>query len=615
IFKYELEDLGMAPDNMQEMSKESLLRSLQDILLESAKQGIRTIVIIDEAQEIPENTLEELRLLSNLETDKAKLLQIMLVGQLELEEKLNQDNFKQLHQRITIRYRLETLTLDETVNYIHHRLKVAGGGNINRFSLAIIKQIHRLTNGVPRIINTLCERSLMAAFVDGKSSVNREHLHNAMQSLECNTSGTAGSNSKKQLVFFLFMALILAGIAMYFSHAPFQKLIHLKTGQLAAIWHTKIMDRTAPAKQDTVERTVKDIDTAGGDTHLNSGQQKEETEVIQPAAKPIPVDSHNEIVHGQNAQQDEKKKQEPEDLAVSQPAVMSVGPANKPDKETPGNSASATGETPEEMTSNRNEASIANQQPIPERIKNLVALPPGWRSITIQPKKKKVLLFQSDSSVPVRELSLPAGITPEDGIYLLGQDKGKPFLFSHRSFFAWQVNQSLADWLWFQFMDDQSPPVIPVIVSSSDPEQLPKQQELSTLQAMVKNWAAAFDQKNIQKLMSYYDDSLVTYRLFRNSPTVKSHAEVLARKKEIFEKNKAVSLQISDPACIVNSEDPSRAMAFFYQRFISSSYRDTGIKVLYFRKTGANTSNRPEWVITGRLWLPVQEEKEKAGLI
>ena len=623
LFKVILEDLGLAPDNMQEMSKESLLRSLQDILLKSAKQGIRTVVIIDEAQEIPEKTLEELRLLSNLETNKAKLLQIILVGQLELEEKLNQDNFKQLHQRITIRYRIDTLTLDETVNYIHHRLKVAGGGNISRFSLAIIKQIHTLTNGVPRIINTLCERSLMAAFVDGKSSVSREHLHNAMLSLECNTSGTAG-NSMKKLVFFLFMALITAGIAMYFTHDPFQKLIQHKTGQLAALWQTKIMDYTAPAKQDTVERTVKDIDAAGGDTPLNSGQQEDGTEIVQPVAKPIHEGTHSKIVHGQDAQQEEEKKHDSEDLKVQKqtevseeygyPAVMSTEPSNKPEQETPGNSASASsGETPEEMTANKNGASLADQQPIPERIKNLVALPPGWRSITIQSTKKKVLLFQSDSSRPVKELALPAGITLEDGIYLLGQDKGTPFLFSHRSFFAWQVDQSLADWLSFLFMDDQSPPVIPVIVSSTEPEQSPKQIDPSTAQAMVKNWAAAFGQKNIQELMSYYDDSLITYRLLRNSPTVKSHAEVAAQKKELFEKNKAVSLQISEPACMVNNDDPSRAIAIFYQRFISSLYRDTGIKVLYLRKTGANTSNRPKWVITGRLWLPAQEEKKKAA--
>ncbi|MCK5794758.1 MAG: hypothetical protein KAH12_08620, partial [Anaerolineales bacterium] len=499
--------------------------------------------------------------------------------------------------------------------------------------------------GVPRIINTLCERSLMAAFVDGKSSVNREHLHNAMQSLECNTSGTAGSNSRKQLVFFLFMALILAGIALYFSHAPFQKLIQHTTGQLAALLPTKKPDQTDPAKQKSVETTVKGIstpsatlqtekndqsgsadsadhesvvvtviDTADEDTLLSS-EQDEGTEVAQPAAEPTAQGSHSETVHKQNnGLQEEKKKRNSENSTVQEhSAVISAEPSNQPDQETPENSAPATGESPDNATSNKNGVSSADRQLLSEETQNLVTLPPGWRSITIQPKKKKVLLFQSDSSAPVRELALPAGITLEDGIYLLGQDKGTPFLFSHRSFFAWQVDQSLADWLWFLFMDDQSPPVIPVIVSSSEPEQSPKQMELSTAQAMVKNWAAAFDQKNIQELMSYYDDSLITYRLLRNSPTVKSHAEVAAQKKELFEKNKAVSLQISEPACMVNNDDPSRAIAIFYQRFISSLYRDTGIKVLYLRKTGANTSNRPEWVITGRLWLPAQEEKEKAA--
>ena len=216
--------------------------------------------------------------------------------------------------------------------------------------------------------------------------------------------------------------------------------------------------------------------------------------------------------------------------------------------------------------------------------------------------------------MPVKELALPKGTTLENGIYLLGQEKDRPFLFNHRSFFAWQVEQSLADWLWLQCTDDQSPPVLPVIVGpSAQTQRVTEQDDLSSVQTMVRNWAAAFDQKNLEELMHYYDDSLLTYRLFRNSPVVESRMEIAALKDEIFKKNKAISLQISEPACIVSSEDPKQAMAFFYQRFISSSYRDTGIKVLYLRKTGSNTSNRdkPPWVITGRLWLPAEDEKKK----
>jgi len=114
-------------DEIEQMSKEKLLRLFRDNLLENAARGIKTIIIIDEAQNLPKETLEELRMLSNLESDKEKLLQIILVGQLEFEELLKHDDMKQLAQRISIRYRLQPLSADETGGYVRHRLEVAGG--------------------------------------------------------------------------------------------------------------------------------------------------------------------------------------------------------------------------------------------------------------------------------------------------------------------------------------------------------------------------------------------------------------------------------------------------------------------------------------------------------
>ncbi|MDY6852120.1 MAG: AAA family ATPase, partial [Thermodesulfobacteriota bacterium] len=106
LLKVILEDLGLSPLKMEEKTKEELLRFFRDILLEKAQKGVTTVLIIDEAQNLPNDTLEELRLLSNLETEKKKLLQIILVGQVELEEKLRNPELRQLDQRITIRYRL-----------------------------------------------------------------------------------------------------------------------------------------------------------------------------------------------------------------------------------------------------------------------------------------------------------------------------------------------------------------------------------------------------------------------------------------------------------------------------------------------------------------------------
>jgi general secretion pathway protein A len=180
-----LDDLGHF--NMQEcegMPKEKLLRQFKDYLMEKSQQGIKTIIIIDEAQNLPKDTLEELRMLSNLETDRDKLIQIILVGQLELEERLKYDELKQLAQRISIRYRLTPLTREETGAYVRHRLEVAGDGSSIKFMPRVLSRIHDLSKGIPRRINLICERALMAAYVDDEMKVSRKHLVRAIRSIE-----------------------------------------------------------------------------------------------------------------------------------------------------------------------------------------------------------------------------------------------------------------------------------------------------------------------------------------------------------------------------------------------------------------------------------------------
>jgi type II secretory pathway predicted ATPase ExeA len=182
LLKVILEDLGVSLDVIQNNTKEGLLRYFRKHLLETGREGCNTVVIVDEAQEIPEDTLEELRLLSNLETEKKKLLSIILVGQTELEEKLNRRSLSQLHQRITIRYRIEPFSRNETTAYILHRLSIAGAaGNIN-FSDKVLKAIHKHSGGIPRRINVICERALMAACIEGVKKIKNSHLKSALES-------------------------------------------------------------------------------------------------------------------------------------------------------------------------------------------------------------------------------------------------------------------------------------------------------------------------------------------------------------------------------------------------------------------------------------------------
>lgn len=144
--------------------------ALNRFLLESHARGQRTVLIIDEAHKLSHDVLEQVRLLTNLETTKEKLLQILLVGQPELSGLLAQPNLRQLAQRITARYNLTTLSLKETVEYVVRRLRVAGAQH-DIFTRGALHAVHRLGHGTPRLVNTICDRALLGAYAHGKNRV------------------------------------------------------------------------------------------------------------------------------------------------------------------------------------------------------------------------------------------------------------------------------------------------------------------------------------------------------------------------------------------------------------------------------------------------------------
>lgn len=165
------EELGAVYDKSKINAKD-LTDSLHQYLLENHTRGHNTVLLIDEAQLLSPEALEQIRLLTNLETTTQKLLQIILVGQPELNELLAQPRLRQLSQRITARFHLTPLTLPETQAYISHRLEVAGmPEGRNPYPPAIVKKIHRFTGGIPRLINIVCERMLIGAYGHNKPTV------------------------------------------------------------------------------------------------------------------------------------------------------------------------------------------------------------------------------------------------------------------------------------------------------------------------------------------------------------------------------------------------------------------------------------------------------------
>ncbi len=166
-------------DWMEGLNKKQLLDRLNIFLAARAQENVFTVLIIDEAQNLSMELLEQLRLLSNLETAKKKLLQIIFVGQLELDQKLKMPSLRQLNQRISVRFETKALSREDTERYIRHRLAMAGGARRLRFGSGVFRSIWKYSKGYPRLINLICDRALLAGYLERSATMTRRFVRKA----------------------------------------------------------------------------------------------------------------------------------------------------------------------------------------------------------------------------------------------------------------------------------------------------------------------------------------------------------------------------------------------------------------------------------------------------
>jgi type II secretory pathway predicted ATPase ExeA len=190
FFEYLLADFNIKGDGR---SKSQALIKLNSLLLERYRLGQITVLIVDEAQNLSPEILEEIRLLTNLETATEKLLQIVLVGQPELSLKLNSPELRQLKQRISLRCTLDPLTLSETKEYIKTRLEIAGLPDQQIFADTCIAQIYRSSGGIPRLINTICDNALLTGYACDLETISVDIILEVAEDLEL-TDGYRHSN-------------------------------------------------------------------------------------------------------------------------------------------------------------------------------------------------------------------------------------------------------------------------------------------------------------------------------------------------------------------------------------------------------------------------------------
>jgi general secretion pathway protein A len=169
FFSYLFEELELEP--VEPFRKSTVLKRLNDYLIERLRRGLQTVLIVDEAQNLVSEVLEEIRMLSNLETPQSKLINIILVGQPELAAKLERPELRNLRQRVELRHVIRPLSARETGRYVVERLLVAGHAKGDLFSEAALKELYRFSGGIPRVINVLADNALLVAFAKQATAV------------------------------------------------------------------------------------------------------------------------------------------------------------------------------------------------------------------------------------------------------------------------------------------------------------------------------------------------------------------------------------------------------------------------------------------------------------
>jgi type II secretory pathway predicted ATPase ExeA len=195
FLEYMMADFGIPCDSK---SKSQILLKLYNWLLDRYRAGETAVLIVDEAQNLSDEVLEEIRLMTNLETFTEKLLQIVVVGQPELEQKLKQPNLRQLRQRLTLRAKTHPLTVEETKAYVAQRLRIAGSNGQQIFDPEALTVIHRYSSGIPRVINLICEHCLVSAFVDHQRVVTSSVVEAVARDFDLGETSISGNVASAQ---------------------------------------------------------------------------------------------------------------------------------------------------------------------------------------------------------------------------------------------------------------------------------------------------------------------------------------------------------------------------------------------------------------------------------
>ena len=290
MFRAVLEDFGFPIGENQ--TKNALFSGFRDFLTEKKRQGKQPLLIIDEAQNLPDRTLEELRILSNLETEKEKLIRFVIAGQPELEAKLNSNQLRQLRQRISLHINLDYMSLEDMSKYVAFRLS-KGGFHGQYPDKAFYKKLYTYTGGNPRLVNLAMERTLMAAYVDQNKVLTAKHLSSAAGSLKLEKEK---QNMKSKFFlyagFAILAAIFVAGAIFYYGSLYGKRQAEMQSPVPAAppVQQEKTAPKGAPLVGNILEEP-KTVEPKPGIVKANVLNMREKPDITSAVLTKLPLDT------------------------------------------------------------------------------------------------------------------------------------------------------------------------------------------------------------------------------------------------------------------------------------------------------------------------------------
>lgn len=579
-------------------------------------------IVIDDAHELDPAILERLRALTNINNNGKFPFRLVMFAHTVVLDMLRDPFLVALGQRIRSRCLLTPLDLEEVREYIYYRLFKSGSFKAPSFTDDAIQEIYFISKGVPRIINTLAHACLIAGAEQGLEVISHGVVVAAAQ-----TAGITPVEQKPQI------------------HVTQQLPVQEKSQE----------DETAEEDEPAYGRVKKGFLSRRRKPYLAGSQGQHVAEPSRPLFLPAMLfalmliaiiaaggweyyrlkrthDSAEPLRLQPEEQQEISRDNSTRAMGSGAPVLATSREASPSGSDKPLVSVEKLSELPatqSAMTEQEKAQTIAASPPQPSATTDfqgatgageqkeadnitptapecVISLPPKKSVITVDLKARHAVLWQQDGSGIVAKDEGDAHWSGEEGLFLAGVDPRQgDFLFSQMNFMKGAAEKALPIRQWRNGSRLRERELVPVLALSSflklDEKEVEKARELPHT---VAAWAEAWRRKDVDRMMSFYSDIVTLWDTDKNKPFVFTREEMTKRRSEVFAKCGAISLDLSDPVCVVDPRNPDFGIAVISQQYQSQTYADEGEKALFLRLEQDATGTKRQWKIFGQLWVP-----------